>query len=772
MNRVCITKSISLQSVNGPEVTVIKGQGPIGDDAVRGVYLDAEASLIGFTITNGHTRINVSPESEYADGNGGGIYSAYVDDKHVVVSNCILTGNSAAYYGGGAQGGALNNCTLMGNSARSGGGVWLGTLNNCTLTGNSARSGGGGGAVSATLSNCTLTGNSAANAGGGVCRGTLNNCTLTGNSATNDGGGAYWGTLNNCTLTDNSAEYGGGAYGGTLGNCTLTGNSAEHGGGAYGGALGNCTLTGNSAIIGGGAFGGTLDNCTLTGNSASSGGGTFDGTLYNCTLTGNSATYGGGAYNGSLCNCIVWENSASNSSDIMSASVVNTCSSDGLTNEVNGCTTNDPLFVDALGCNFQLRSDSPCVNAGCGAFGLVDQLDAAGNPRVVEYFVDMGAYECQHSAHFNTICYVAVNSPADGPGDRWETACHTIQAAVDSAAPSTLILVSNGIYNVGSRLSPNQAVCRSRIVINNEILVKSVNGAAHTYIVGQGPRGDSAVRCVWLGGGGMLVGFTLTNGYTSAVGGFSSDVSGGGVYMPENSNAWIEECVISGCEARDGGGLYGGGIVENCIIEGNFATSCGGGVWQKGNSVVENCTISENIAEGSGGGLYGVWFDSANAVVNNCTLKNNSAGSTGGGAYDASLFNCSVHSNLANGGGGLSISPKFYSGYEGVACVIASNCTFTGNIAQGCDGFRGSSGGGIGTQDCYSYMSRCVVYNCTFTSNSSDSLGGGAYGVSLYNCSLVGEFSNKFSGWRYYLLCAKQLCAEKQFGTLWWSNAL
>ena len=55
-----------------------------------------------------------------------------------VLSNCVLSGNSASSDGGGSCGGTLNNCMLTGNSASYGGGASYGTLNNCTLTGNSA----------------------------------------------------------------------------------------------------------------------------------------------------------------------------------------------------------------------------------------------------------------------------------------------------------------------------------------------------------------------------------------------------------------------------------------------------------------------------------------------------------------------------------------------------------------------------------------------------------------------------------------------------------
>jgi hypothetical protein len=93
------------------------------------------------------------------------------------VSNCILSGNAANSFGGGAYSGTLNNCTFSSNSASTGGAVYFGTLNDCSLSGNSA-SAGGGGAFSATLNNCILYYNSAPT-GPNFYSGTLSYCCTT-----------------------------------------------------------------------------------------------------------------------------------------------------------------------------------------------------------------------------------------------------------------------------------------------------------------------------------------------------------------------------------------------------------------------------------------------------------------------------------------------------------------------------------------------------------------------------------------------------------------
>jgi hypothetical protein len=194
-NRVCITKAITVRSVNGAEETIIQGasdNGANGPAAARCAHLASGAVLEGFTLTGGHT-CAAGSGGWYLDFYGGGALLF----TNAVLNNCVLSKNSAHAAGGGVfcnDGGALNNCLLSGNTAGDGGGALVlgGTLNNCTLSGNTARE------------VLTQYGDTFGGAGGGALlyRGALNNSIVWGNTANNESNiGAYDGSTirNTCS---------------------------------------------------------------------------------------------------------------------------------------------------------------------------------------------------------------------------------------------------------------------------------------------------------------------------------------------------------------------------------------------------------------------------------------------------------------------------------------------------------------------------------------------------------------------------------------------
>jgi hypothetical protein len=361
-----VTKPLTLRSVNGPALTVIDGT-----NGSPCVYLASNSILAGFTLTNG-----------VAGWSGGGVIC---ESTNSAVTNCVISGNSAYYTGGGVAGGTLKNCLITGNSAGHGGGAVSATLLNCTITGNYAYN--GGGANDCLLNDCTVSGNSSSGGGGFSGGGGLNNCvatrcTITGNSAAAFGGGASASTLTFSSIRNNfSGNYGGGAINSTLANCVVSGNSA--------------------AIDGGGAESCILNNCLMAGNTAlnGNGGGADSSALTNCTITGNSTMWGsvGGASSCALANCIVYYNNAAN----YTGGTLNYCCTapdPGGTGNI----TNEPVFVNRTGGDFHLLPDSPCINSGNNAF-VAFTNDFDGNPRIKGDIVDIGA--CEYQTPTSVISY-------------------------------------------------------------------------------------------------------------------------------------------------------------------------------------------------------------------------------------------------------------------------------------------------------------------------------------------------------------------------------
>jgi hypothetical protein len=404
-NRVAVTKPLSLQSVNGPAVTILEGFPIIGENAVRCVYLTNGASLVGFTLTKGATLLDDdSGTLDEADRvlSGGGLWCESTNSS---ISNCVLIANTAQglFYGGGARGGTLNNCLITSNSAGFGGGAYSNVLNYCLLTHNSA-SWSGGGAMSCGLEHCMISDNSA-RYGGGMGGGVATSCVISNNTA-KSGGGASGSMLNYCMIVSNSAfispidNGGGGSEGGALNNCTLLGNTTDgSGGGALMGSFNNCLFIWNSAVNGGGgAYMHTADR----------------GTMNNCTVISNSATFGGGGVNaGTMFNSIVYYNSPE---DGYAYYMTNNCIVIAGAYGAN-TITNPPLFMDPAAGDFRLQPSSPCINAGYNP-ASTNSTDFAGNPRIVGGTVDIGAYEFQSPASILSYAWAQqFGLPTDGSTD-------------------------------------------------------------------------------------------------------------------------------------------------------------------------------------------------------------------------------------------------------------------------------------------------------------------------------------------------------------------
>ena len=654
-NRIMIDKQVTVRSVNGPTVTIIKGTGPPDNNsAVRCAYVGTNAILSGFGLTNGNTR---NSGNFWKDISGGGAYC----EVSALVTNSIITGNSAATYGGGVAGGKLSNCTLSHNVARDGGGgAFDAILNNCIISCNSA--GLGGGVYGGTIRNSALSGNSAFYFGGGAVMGTLANCTLSYNSAGQEGGGSSYSILNNCIVYYNTALFNPNYDGTNLTYCCTTPSP---------GGLGNITCEPLMASL---SHLSATSPCIGSGTYAFVSGADIDGETWQSHPSIGCDEICAGAVTGSLAVSI-------------SVSYTNVAIGFPLTFTayIMGRTTASIWdFSDGT----SQVSNQPCVAhvfAATGTYAVVLRAFNESNPNGVQAIMTV----CIQPS---VIHYVALSNATPSAAFRsWTTAATDIQSAIDVALPGDQVVVSNGVYSEGGRVA--YGFLTNRVVLDKPIWVQSVNGPTVTTIRGEPKPGDNAVRPLYMGANSVLSGFTLTGGNVKTNGYYIKETDGGGAWC--DPSAVMSNCIVLSNSAYGSGGGVAFGTMYACTVKVNSAMH-GGGVYY---SRLFNCTITDNSAGISGGGTE-------DATVIDSTVTENSALSGSGGADYSVLYSCVLSGNTAPYGGGSGNGTLY-------------NCTVAGNSSSNNCG--GSSGDVLFNCIVYSnasptnanYSGSIFSYSCT-----------------------------------------------------------
>lgn len=361
---------------------------------------------------------------------GGGIW---VEAGRVTIRDCVVENNSALVGGGILIGCSeqqtdvsVENCHIRNNQSRNGGGgvsVRGGKVRfeGCTIEGNrnvgadwnymnrpaaadfagsaglapEHGGGSGGGGLSCTSSRVTVSdtvvrgntttwgeaGGAASRGGGGISSYmsalSISGCTIEGNSGPEGGGissvemgglGEQQLTINDSTIARNTGRIGGGIYVDSraeIANCCIWSNAAKESGGGV-------RVSGTKGV--------RLLNNTICGNSAPEGGGVFGERLWiwNCIIAFSWS--GGGVrplqadrtrpQDWAMDYCDLYANLISKDGGVEQPSVY------GFHN-----ISVDPLFADAPGADFHLRSrggrwdpvkeawvtdeaDSPCIDAG------------------------------------------------------------------------------------------------------------------------------------------------------------------------------------------------------------------------------------------------------------------------------------------------------------------------------------------------------------------------------------------------------------------------
>ena len=450
-NRVAVTRSrITIQSMNGPEQTIIQGwQVPgttNGPGAIRCVYLWSDTVLSGFTVTNGATITSLN--DSYCS--GGGVWAT---SPSALVTNCVITGNSAARNGGGVYGDCtVMNCLIIGNSALVGGGVYASAnafmwLDNSKVIANSAQM----------------------------------------------GGGLYDVDAHGSVLTDNSADTGGGAAASRLMNCTVTHNQARIGGGTSGSMLYNCIVYFNRASAAVANYdSGTLDHCCTTPLPPSGTGNIdLDPQLASSShLSASSPCRGAGKDSVSFdalrdIEGEAWQHPPAIGCDEYNAGAVtgalSVAISTAYTNVAAGYAVDLTALIDGR------------TSASAWQFG--DGTTVSNRPYAQhtwnatgDYVVTLTAYNESYPDGVDASVAVHVQSPPVhyvtlgttnpvAPFATWETAAGDIQSAVDAASlPGAVVMVNDGVYDTGARAV--DGLMTNRVVVSKPLTLKSVNGPA------------------------------------------------------------------------------------------------------------------------------------------------------------------------------------------------------------------------------------------------------------------------------------------------------
>lgn len=655
-NRALVRANIRLESVHGPEVTHIEGARDELNAGmnVRGVYLSDGASLIGFTVTNGHAWQQLPPPSNN-DGLGGGVFA--VNGR---VENCVVTGCSAMQ-GGGAAGAEVVDSRIIGNTASDqGGGTYTGSLLNCVVQDNTAATTGGGAMAPGSMIRCRVIGNTASQ-GGGVCGGRALHCFFIANEAQN-GGGASDAELLNCTLVDNTALiFGGGLHHGSALDTIAYYNHAPDAP-----DLGSLDLTDCLApawmpgVINTNHPGlASLDNPHLLASSLAR-----DADAHPSTpavdIDGDSRPQGAAEDLGadefdpaSLTGPLaVWITPNANQALLgqsLQFHITQTGLPIGFTVDLDdGATVSDAAWVTH-------------TYAATGTYDVVVTVSNSSGSASATSTVSV-------IESTNAITYVSPTGSHLAPFATWETAATNIQDAVDAAPIGGLVRVADGVYDTGSREAAGGPL--NRVVIDKAVRVESVHGPVTTIIRGawSGP-GTNAVRAVYLGEGAELAGFTLEWGAvdTEGMGPPAIQTAGGGLFAASPTHL-VSNCVFRHNRAFLGAGSAFAHLVQ-CQVESNTATY-GGGVY--GGSIAQ-CTLSHNTAGMEGGGAY------APTGVTHSRISDNSAGWAGGGLFNAEhVLGCLISGNHSLRAGGAFNSML-------VRCTVSDNTAvnFGGGVQGG-----------------------------------------------------------------------------------------
>lgn len=607
----------------------------------------------GTETTLSQRNLSLSGNASYLSGDDGVLYSNANNFYHVVVSS-----------------GNVGNASLNGFTVRDGN---ANGLSGKLINGNYVNQNAGGGIVNVSsapaITNVFISYNFASVNGGGMHNVSsspkLNYVEITGNIASS-GGGMYnissSPIITNVKINQNKATTAAGMKNDNGSSPVLTNVtiSKNHSSSKYGGILNDASSP-------------KLYNTIVWGNTETSGHNQVASNIGNFFSTPNYV------------NCLI---EGSKPNNVWNA----TFGTDGGINiDVN------PLFVDYENDDYNLSALSPASNKGSNNLyttnggNLNNDKDLAGNPRLIDTSIDIGAYENKTilivANPTNNILYVNKNVVGgNGSGSSWANAMKELADALKwakqqdnfSSANSLQIWVAGGTYKPMYRpdtfIEPNNTDKNNTFLMVNNVQLyggfagtesslsqRNLNQTANASILSGDLNGNDEIQeSLNIGATPVYniqenayhvlvssgeIGTAVLNGFT-VQGGYAAESIGYKIMV--NSNAIV---------GSHGGGIFNRSslVISQVKFQYNRANSYGGGMHSEFSApIISHVSFSNNISEANGGGISN---SSSTPTLKNITINNNTAFASGGGVYNdyssPVLTNVVINNNAGGNAGGM-----------------------------------------------------------------------------------------------------------------------
>jgi hypothetical protein len=435
--------------------------------------------------------------------------------------------------------------------------------------------------------------------------------------------------------------------------------------------------------------------------------------------------------------------------------------------------TSDSLAV--VNADWQIMNGSACVDVGNpDTTGLyISNIDIAGNSRIMNCRIDIGAYEMQDGGRLQTLDLgnlltdLRYGGESIGlPGETNEGIAIIYSSSDEGIAAindNTLEIISGGIFRLTVTAPAINGYCEYARVIEVQIQNVPISTPGPVIYVkprdsgsGDGSSWENATSNIqaalnaselvigekpkiWVAQGEYILAAELimkegVNVYGGFIGTetsltdrpeltYGETASGQASILNANASESSMRCVLNQSIAFTTETTWDGFVLKN-----GYADN-GGGAYLRASGKLNNCIISNNTAS-NGGGVY----CNQGGILTNCNITNNSAITySGGGIYcnqGGTMTNCIISNNTSSYSGG------------GVYCYsgsILNNCEISNNTSQ--------YGGGV-----YCYFID-ILTNCNIINNTASSYGGGvfcSFGGTLTNCNITNNSTTGSNGGGVY----------------------